>query len=58
MIRAYGVYREDFVCDMHGVAQLGTFIVGSNGTIQYREVLESRKPARLRSCKTGFETIH
>jgi peroxiredoxin len=59
VIRAYGVYREDFVCDMHGVAQRALFIVGSNGTIQYREVLES--PGNLpdfEAAKRALETIH
>lgn len=59
VIRAYGVYREDFVCDMHGVAQRALFIVGSDGTIQYREVLES--PGNLPdfdAAKRALESIH
>lgn len=58
VIRAYGVYLEDFVCDMHGVAHRSVFIIGSNGTIQYREVLES--PGEMpdfEAAKRALETI-
>ena len=59
VIRAYEVYREDFVCDLHGVANRAVFIIGSDGTIQYREILEL--PGIMPdfdAAKRALETIH
>lgn len=58
VIRAYGIYREEFVCEMHGVAERAVFIIGSDGTIQYKEVLE--KPGNLpdfAAAKRALESI-
>ena len=58
VIRAYGIYREEFVCEMHGVAERAVFIIGSDGTIQYKEVLE--KPGNLPdfpAAKRALESI-
>lgn len=58
VIRAYGIYREEFVCEMHGVAERSIFIIGSDGTIQYKEVLE--KPGNLpdfAAAKRALESI-
>ena len=58
VIRAYGIYREEFVCEMHGVAERAVFIIGSDGTIQYKEVLE--KPGNLpdfSAAKRALESI-
>ncbi len=58
VIRAYGVYREDFILDMHGVADRSIYIIGSDGTIQYKEVLEN--PSELpdfAAAKRALETI-
>ncbi len=59
VIRAYDVYRQVFVCEMHGVAERSVFIIGSDGTIQYREVLEN--PGNLpdfAALKRALETIN
>lgn len=58
VIRAYGIYREEFICEMHGVAERAVFIIGSDGTIQYKEVLE--KPGNLpdfAAAKRALESI-
>lgn len=39
--RAYGTLYEDFVLDMKGVAKRSAFVIDSEGTIRYAEVLES-----------------
>ena len=58
VIRAYDVYREDFVCDMHGVAERAVIVIGSNGTIQYREVLENAGHLPdFEALKRALETI-
>lgn len=58
VIRAYNVYREDFVCDMHGVSERAVFVIGSNGTIQYREVLENAGSLPdFDALKRALETI-
>jgi len=58
VIRAYGIFREEFTCEMHGVAERSIFIIGSDGTIQYKEVLE--KPGNLpdfAAAKRALESI-
>ncbi len=58
VIRAYGIFREDFVLDMHGVAERAVFIIGGDGTIQYKEVLDS--PGNMpdfAAAKRALETI-
>lgn len=57
-IRAYGVYREDFICNLHGVANRSVFIIGSDGTIQYREVLANAgEMPDMAAAKRAMETI-
>jgi peroxiredoxin len=56
--RAYGVFREEFILDMKGVAERAVFIIGSDGTIKYREVLEN--PGNMpdfAAAKRALETI-
>ena len=38
--RAYGSLYEDFVLGMKGVAKRSAFVVDTEGTIRYAEVLE------------------
>jgi glutaredoxin-dependent peroxiredoxin len=59
VIQAYGVYRAEFALELKGVAERAVFIIGSDGTIQYRQVLEN--PAELPdfdAAKRVLETIH
>jgi len=39
--RAYGALYENFVLDMNGVSKRAAFVIDSNGTIQYAEVLDN-----------------
>ncbi len=56
--RAYGIYREEFVLDMKGVAERAVFIIGSDGTIKYREVLENPgNMPDIAAAKRALETI-
>jgi glutaredoxin-dependent peroxiredoxin len=50
--------REEFILDMKGVAERAVFIIGSDGTIKYREVLEN--PGNMpdfAAAKRALETI-
>ncbi len=39
--QAYGAYYETFVMDLKGVSKRSAFVVDSDGTIQYAEVLDN-----------------
>lgn len=39
--RAYGALYENFVLDMNGVSKRAAFVIDTDGTIQYAEVLEN-----------------
>jgi len=41
MIQDYGVFCENFVFGMNGVAKRAAFVIDQEGVIQYAEVLES-----------------
>lgn len=56
--RAYGVLREEFILGMRGVSERAVFIIGSDGTLKYREVLEN--PGSMpdfAAAKRALETI-
>lgn len=56
--RAYGIFREEFILEMKGVAERAVFIIGVDGTIKYREVLEN--PGNMpdfAAAKRALETI-
>ncbi|MEP7267123.1 MAG: redoxin domain-containing protein [Saprospiraceae bacterium] len=58
VIRAYQVYREDFICELHGVANRAVFIIGNEGTIKYQEVLDnSGIMPDFAAAKRALETI-
>lgn len=57
-IKDFGVYRENFVFGMNGVANRAAFVVDSEGVIQYAEVLEN--PGNLPdfiAIKTTLESL-
>jgi peroxiredoxin len=39
--QAYGAFYDEFVFDMKGVSRRAAFVVDTDGTVQYAEVLES-----------------
>lgn len=57
-VQAYDVYAENFVFGMKGVAKRAAFVIDSEGTIQYAEVLENagNLPDFL-AIKTALETL-
>lgn len=55
MIADYGVYRENFVLGMIGVANRAAFVVDAEGTIKYAEVLDS--PGNLPNFAAMNEVI-
>lgn len=57
-IKDFGVYRENFVFGMNGVANRAAFVIDSEGVVQYAEVLEN--PGNLPdfiAIKTTLESL-
>ncbi|MFN3848769.1 MAG: redoxin domain-containing protein [Spirosomataceae bacterium] len=55
MIKDYGVYRENFVLGLIGVANRAAFVVDGEGTIKYAEVLDN--PGNLPNFAAMNEVI-
>ncbi len=55
MIADYGVYRENFVLGMNGVANRAAFLVDGEGVIRYAEVLDN--PGNLPNFAAMNEVI-